>query len=141
MLIAGYYIKPLYLILTVAILLILFIIKLTIKVLVKIILIIVVVIAVIIANKHFSTDKIKGIASSFLGNDKIGYDKIKELYDEGQLIPDIDDLKIKIGDIWAGVENIKDTLIEKNGKKYITIDGQEIEVNSDTIIDILKGNK
>lgn len=141
MLIANYYIKPSYLIIFFVLLLILFIVKFITKLFIKSILILIVIGIGVYSNNYFSTANIKKFSEKLneITNLNIDYTKIKDLYDSGEIIPDGNDIKIKFDDVWVNVNKIKDSVQKKDGKYFITIEGKEIEVKSDKILEILQG--
>lgn len=138
--ISDYYIKPLTLMIIIAVI-IFVILALVIKKIIGIIITAIILICIVGGGNQYIlknqvTDIVNGAFNKY--KDVIKNIDIKSLLSSGNISQKDDEIKVNIEDRWYSLEFVKNNVLEENGKYYLNVNGNKIEVKSVEVQELLR---
>ena len=138
--ISDYYIKPLTLMIIIAVI-IFVILALVIKKIIGIIITAIILICIVGGGNQYIlknqvTDIVNGAFNKY--KDVIKNIDIKSLLSSGNISQKDDEIKVNIEDRWYSLEFVKNNVLEENGKYYLNVNGNKIEIKSVEVQELLR---
>lgn len=138
--ISDYYIKPLTLMIIIAVI-IFVILALVIKKIIGIIITAIILVCIVGGGNQYIlknqvTDIVNGAFNKY--KDVIKNIDIKSLLSSGNISQKDDEIKVNIEDRWYSLEFVKNNVLEENGKYYLNVNGNKIEIKSVEVQELLR---
>lgn len=138
--ISDYYIKPLTLMIIIAVI-VFVILALVIKKIIGIIITAIILICIVGGGNQYLlknqvTDIVNGAFNKY--KDVIKNIDIKSLLSSGNISQKDDEIKVNIEDRWYSLEFVKNNVLEENGKYYLNVNENKIEIKSVEVQELLR---
>lgn len=141
--ISDFYVKPLYILIAVAIIIFIIILKIATSFIFKLISLIFLIAVVFSANGYIKSKNITEFAQTFYDKykDTISIDKIKSLFNTGDIFEKDDEIQIRLNGKLYPLEEVKKTFYSRDGKHYTVVNNEEIEIKCSKVANLIKDLK